>query len=72
MRDTDIIRTAKGDMTVKEYREFFSNPENICKCKRCPDDEDRRSEWDRTRNILPCGQFHCAVDVACHPERYKW
>ena len=41
-------------------RRFLCNPANSHNCEECPENRDF-SSWPGTR--LPCGQFHCWVDL---------
>lgn len=48
------------EIGTKEYAQFMCNPNNICNCCECPENEDRDGKY-------PCGQQNCWV--ACHCER---
>jgi len=52
----------------KENEKVFSllDEDNYMNCTECPYNE----EFDDWQNRLPCGQWHCWVDVHCHPECY--
>ena len=51
------------------YREFMYDPDNHYNCKKCP--ENRNAPVGFNFNILPCGQYHCWVDLHCkEKERY--
>lgn len=45
---------------LKEYKDFMVNPCNSHKCDACPANEQRIHTTER---VLPCGQYHCWVDV---------
>ena len=43
-------------------REFGGDPENVYNCDVCP--------WKKTHSghdQLPCGQYHCWVELSCCP-----
>lgn len=46
-------------MTVKEYLDFMTNPENSHNCHSCPENKGMDAWQDRK----PCGQWHCWVDL---------
>lgn len=46
--------------TADEARAWFCNPDNAGNCEDCPENAGF-SEWPGHR--LPCGQFHCWVDI---------
>lgn len=48
-------------MTNEEIIEFLYNKENIRECDGCPYNEGQ-SDW---QNRLPCGQWHCWVELHC-------
>ncbi len=47
---------------MDDYRKFMNNPENSHNCANCPENYNA-SAWPGHR--LPCGQFHCWVDLHC-------
>ena len=47
MKNTDIVATAKGDMTVGGYLGFMENHANIRRCADCPDNEEMASHRRR-------------------------
>lgn len=61
-----------GNLTEAEYekikreQEFMGNPDNSHNCSECPDNREF-SDWPGTR--LPCGQFHCNVEIYCQGEK---
>ena len=60
---TDICYEGCVIMTNEDYIHFMCNPDNICNCDACPE---RMIHYDReTAATLPCGQFHCWVDLTC-------
>ena len=44
------------------YVHFMCNPDNICNCECCPE---RCTNVSDRFGILPCGQFHCWVELTC-------
>ena len=53
-------------MTNEDYIHFMCNPDNIRNCDDCPE---RMIHYDReTVTTLPCGQFHCWVELTCEDE----
>ena len=60
-----IIHTSQGGVYMeskeaREYKEFMFNEENSMNCENCPENHGF-SAWPENR--LPCGQFHCWVDL---------
>lgn len=54
-------------MTNEGYVHFMCDPRNICNCDACPE---RMDHYDRETAItLPCGQFHCWVDLTCDSDK---
>lgn len=54
-------RLSESDIIAAEkWKEFVSNPENVCNCDICPQNEGF-SSWPG--NQLPCGQFRCWVSL---------
>ncbi len=53
------------DISREEYIKFMYNPENINNCSKCPENQNF-SSWPG--NKLPCGQFHCWVELHCKNE----
>ena len=50
-------------MANEDYINFMCDPDNICNCDACPE---RMAHYDsETAATLPCGQFHCWVDLTC-------
>lgn len=45
-----------------EYVKFMNNPSNSHNCAQCPENAGFDA-WPGNR--LPCGQFHCWVDLHC-------
>ena len=48
-------------MTNEEYISFMCNPDNIRNCDCCPE----CIGCSDYLGILPCGQFHCWVELTC-------
>lgn len=48
-------------MTIKEVKAFLMDPNNSYKCYGCPYNDG--FEAGPNGNILPCGQYHCWVDL---------
>ena len=48
----------------REYRDFMYNPENVRNCKQCPANQG----CDDFQHRLPCGQWHCWVELHCGGE----
>lgn len=67
MKNSDIIVTANGEMTVGQYLGFMENPANIRRCADCPSNMGMASPANELR--LPCGQYHCWVARYCQPEK---
>lgn len=44
-------------MTAEEIKAFLHNEENILNCAECPYNN------GETGDVLPCGQYHCWVEV---------
>ena len=55
---------SKVDWSNKEngylIREFLADPDNIRNCDQCPE-KMKHPSWD----ALPCGQYHCWVELSC-------
>lgn len=49
---------------VKEYLEFMYNPDNARNCEECPESR----KYDDFQHRLPCGQWHCWVELHCGGE----
>lgn len=43
---------------LRKYREFMYSMGNSHDCENCPENREMDNGWQ-----LPCGQFHCWVDV---------
>ena len=52
-------------MTDKDYVNFMNDRNNSHCCDRCPENNGFDS-WPGNR--LPCGQFHCWVDMHCEDD----
>ena len=52
-------------MENKEYIRVMNNESNIGNCSECPENNNF-SSWPGTK--LPCGQFHCWVELHCKSE----
>lgn len=58
-------RLNQPDVAKNEaIKDFDCNPENSHCCADCPHDRNF-SDW---QDRLPCGQYHCWVDVTCRKE----
>lgn len=44
-------------------RAWLFNPSNICNCTECSHQHDILQP---SRDQLPCGQYHCWVDITCN------
>ena len=66
VRDLREVRTIT-EKQRQEYIRFMCDPQNICRCDRCPENRDMDG-WQRR---LPCGQQNCWVEVHCEPERFS-
>lgn len=51
---------------LEAYKAFMYDPKNSHNCEECAMNEGF-SAWPENR--LPCGQFHCWVDVRCKGEK---
>lgn len=50
-------------MTNEDYIHFMCNLENIRNCEACPE---CMTHYDNEIAVtLPCGQFHCWVELTC-------
>ena len=54
----------KREMSKEEYRDFMYNPENVRNCEQCPENQG----CDDFQYRLPCGQWHCWVELHCGGE----
>ena len=45
-------------MSIEEYKEYMTSPCNIGKCENCPENREMK---DLSRDVLPCGQYHCEI-----------
>lgn len=42
---------------IRNYKKFMANIDNSHRCNNCPANEGKEGD------VLPCGQYHCWVDV---------
>lgn len=64
MKDTEILRCG---MTVKEYREYMTNPENSYRCQNCPEN---RGKKNHSQLKLACGEYRCEIAIGTGKERF--
>lgn len=63
VREWEALRKVDPAGYFREYRDFMFSIENSHECEHCPENREMEDGGQ-----LPCGQFHCWVDVSNEEE----